>query len=1221
MLKFATLRDRLRARRMFRQLKPYFDRDYYLSSNPDVARAGVNPLQHYILTGWREGRDPTPDFSSSLYLQANPDVRDQQMNPFFHYIRFGRAEKRSLSLARINELDRAWIESAFDASYYRSWFLEGTAPDDPVGHYLTSGWRTGLNPNKWFSTQYYLIHNPDVREAGINPFIHYLRHGQHEQRKALPGTIGAEQLYREQAASVDPGPHFEDLDPEIGKGRAPLAKVLAYYLPQFHAFAENDRFWGKGFTEWRNVARGLPRLKGHVQPRIPRDLGNYSLENPDTLLRQIDMARVAGLFGFCFYYYWFDGRRVMARPTEQILNDPDIDFPFCLMWANENWTRTWDGMDNEVLLEQTYDPDHDESLIDDLARHFKDPRYVRIGDRPLFFIYRPDRIPDAAVTITKWRHLFEKRYGLVPIIMMAQGFGNTDPETFGLDGAIEFPPHKLCEGLMRDARPADLLDREYTGNVIQYDEMIARSVSEPSPNFPLIRTTTPYWDNEARRPGRSTVMQGSTPSKFTNWLRHTISFARKNPVYGEAIIAVNAWNEWAEGAYLEPDTHFGGAYLNALSRAVFGVPALTDSTNKRKVILVGHDAHPHGAQYLVSNLARVIKRQFGADIVILLCKGGPMVEHYREICETHVLSTVASEAQSLIGDLASRGFTQVIVNSTASGWVTPMLDAFDVTTLIHELGRLRNEYNLTDSAGLIAQHSNRVIFPAEVVRDSFLDVAAKTAGRVEVKPQGLYNTKLLNVKRSDGGIRAELGIPEHARLVINVGFADLRKGFDLFVSTAQLACEERDDIWFVWLGNAAPDVKLWLISDMQSTKQANHLRFVGHVDDVERWYAAADVLFLSAREDPFPSVVLEALAMGLPVVGYQGTGGCDALIEQHGTLVPRSDNSAAARAITQLIDQPVKAQAKAAQARRDEILRDYMFDDYAHGLLNASTETPMARVSVIVPNYNYAHCLEERLLSIFNQSHPVFEVIVLDDASTDDSVAVITRVAETSGRDITLIVNEENSGSPFKQWRRGLEIARGDYVWIAEADDVSAPEFLDRMVEAMQSGEANLSFADSWQIDEDGKRIGNSYKDYMNGVEPKMFDGSFTIGGDDFLTRALAIKNVILNVSSVVFRRRVLLDAMRAAGEIVNEMNVAGDWRIYAEICAAGGRVAYLAQALNGHRRHVSSVTHTLKIDRHLQEIKDMQGYVRTLVKVDDKTTKAQEEHLAAAQKYLEGMV
>ena len=300
----------------------------------------------------------------------------------------------------VGHRDAQVIREDFDVAFYLSCFPQDAAPADPIQHYLDIGWHEGRDPAPWFSTRFYLAAHADIRAAGMNPFVHYCQWGGKEGR-AIPVIVRAtDSPYEVHSVATSPGKLFEEFDPTIGLKRKPRAKVLAYFLPQFHPIPENDYFWGKGFTEWRNLPRGEPRFEGHIQPKIPRDLGCYDLVESDVYRRQIEMARQAGIHGFCFYHYWFDGKRVLEKPMEKILADPSLDFPFVIMWANENWTRTWEGDDREVLLKQSYHRDDEAPFIDDLARHFKDPRYIRIGDRPLFFIYRPGHIPDAPDTGT-----------------------------------------------------------------------------------------------------------------------------------------------------------------------------------------------------------------------------------------------------------------------------------------------------------------------------------------------------------------------------------------------------------------------------------------------------------------------------------------------------------------------------------------------------------------------------------------------------------------------------------------------------------------------------------------------------------------------------------------------------------------------------------------------------------------------------------------------------
>lgn len=1115
--------------------------------------------------------------------------------------------------ASVRHPDTHLIDELFDAEFYLSGFAADQRPSDPASHYLTEGWLQGRDPTPWFSSWHYLSMNPDIAAAKMNPFLHYCIAG-HLEGRLLPklGRQAEGDVFAAHSFAVSPGPHFEEFDPTIAIGRRKRAKVLAYYLPQFHMVEVNDESWGKGFTEWRNLPRALPRFTGHVQPRIPRDLGCYDLSEGDVMRRQIEMARAAGIHGFCFYHYWFDGQRVLEKPMERLLADPSLDFPFCLMWANENWTRTWDGSDKEIILAQNYREEDDDAFIDDLARHMKDPRYIRVGDRPLFFIYRPGQIPDASTTVQKWRDLMRSRHDLNPVIMMAQGFGDLDPRKYGLDGAIEFPPHKICQGLPPINAQVQMLDSKYVGGIFSYDAAVDRSVSETSADFPLIRTITPTWDNEARRPGRGMVLHGSTPAKFEAWADQMLEFARRNPVHGEQFLCVNAWNEWAEGAVLEPDVHYGAAYLNALSRALHHASAAQGRTDA-KIVIVGHDAHMNGAQVLALNIGRTLRNRFGVKVSFILGDTGFLLDRYHAVGDVHIVR--GGEARSIIDRLAKNGHTLAITNTTPAGRFVPALKAagFKVVSLVHELPNLLKSYGLDGPAGHISDEADHVIFPAERVRHGFESFAGEVRNSAEIFPQGLFNADVLEIARGDHGVRAELGLESNTRIVLGIGYADLRKGIDRFIATALSICSKHDDVAFVWIGSPASETTHWFQPEIEASGLGNRIQILTP-RKLARYYAAANAFYLASREDPFPSVVLEALASGLPIIGHEGTGGCDDLIRRHGVLVPQTDPMAVTDAILDVIS---GQDPNAVEARRQEIARNYDFPDYVFGLIRRLAPHT-ATVSAVVPNYRYEAYVGERLRSVFDQDYPLREVIVLDDASPDNSVAEIERTAEAAGRIIDLHVNETNSGSPFPQWRKGVELAQGEYVWIAEADDLADPSFVSRLVEQMQLAGSVIGFTDSRQIDEASATLGDSYKPYVNQIEPGAFDTSFDMDGREFLARYLSVKNVILNVSGVVFHRQTLLDAFEAVGDELRNYSVAGDWRLYAEICARNGsRVSYLAEALNTHRRHKVSVTHALKVEKHLAEIAGMHKIIGALVDLKVEVKMAQASHYVACQNYL----
>lgn len=725
-----------------------FDEDWYRICNPDIISAGLDPLEHFLTQGWREGRNPNLYFDTSAYLTANPDVAGTDLNPLLHYILGGEAEGRApgplfdpawyagryvvppgtLLLTHYLERRRGGSVSPiadFDPAYYLDRYPDiASAGVDPFEHYYRYGYREGRDPSATFNTNFYIKRYLHGR-LDQNPLLHWRKwRGEFDLHTQAPADETS--VFSQTRSFTRPGPDAELVQP-LPKGALRRAKLLAYYLPQFHAIPENDTWWGPGFTEWTAIARGMPRFAGHYQPRIPRELGPYSLTDTETMRRQIELAKGAGVYGFVPYFYWFNGRRLLERPLEAFLEDRSLDFPFALMWANENWTRRWDGSENEVLISQDYRAEDTEALIACFARHFADPRYIRIQGRPLLMIYRPALIPDGAITIALWRRLFRDQHNEDPILLMAQSFGATDPGEFGLDGAIEFPPHKLVNELPQRNPEITLLDPEASFQVYAYDDVVTASLAEPAPRFPLIKTALPGWDNDARREGAGMVLHGSTPAKYQAWLSALVDRSAAHDFFGERFVCVNAWNEWAEGAYLEPDLHYGAAYLNATGRAV---ARLASAETVDRLLLVGHDAFPAGAQMLLLNLGRQLARSHGVAVEFLLLGDGALLDRYAATAPTTVLRDKMAITRHL-AHAASRGVTRALVNSAASAHlIAPLQKAgIECVLLIHELPRLLQNRGLVAASRAGAAAASKVIFPAQSVRAAFSAIAPVAAGR------------------------------------------------------------------------------------------------------------------------------------------------------------------------------------------------------------------------------------------------------------------------------------------------------------------------------------------------------------------------------------------------------------------------------------------------------------------------------------------------------------
>lgn len=1071
---------------------------------------------------------------------------------------------------------------------------------DPFEHYLVQGASENRQPAAGFDPVWYraryLKHTPcDI------PLLHYRANshlpGVHPSRPREETDIPSEVRH-----NTRPGPLFEEVA-ALPAGASRRAMLLAYYLPQYHPVPENDLWWGAGFTEWTNLGRALPRFAGHYQPRIPRDLGHYRLEGSDVLRRQAKMARAAGLHGFVFYFYWFDGKRLLDGPLEALLADPSIELPFCLMWANENWTRRWDGSEHEVLLAQTYHPADEPALVATFVRHFADPRYIRLEGRPVLMVYRAGLIPAGAVA--RWRRLFAAA-GENPVFVMAQSFDDRDPRPLGFDAAIEFPPHKLTARLQPLNPGLQVLDPAATAQVFAYDDLANATDLSPHP-YSLIRTAVPGWDNDPRRQGAGMVVHGATPAGYQAWLERLIEAARRQPVAGEAIVCINAWNEWGECAYLEPDVHFGAAFLNATGRAVSG----RSGAAGQRLLLVGHDAFQAGAQLLLLNLGRALRAERGVDVAFLLLGDGNLLPAYRDIATTTVVPDLR-ELPRIAKGLVTRGFGAAVVNTSAAAAACRILAeaGLDCTLLIHEMPRLLRERNLAGPVCAAVEHARTVVFGAAHVRDRFAELSPLPPERTVVLPQGVYRP----VQATDREARRErLRVPARGALLIGLGYADLRKGFDVFLQVWRLVHARDPDVHMLWVGDIDPTVHAYLGAEMAVAEATGTFHHKPFAADGADWLAAADVHLLTSREDPLPSVVLEAMSAGVPTIAFEESGGAPDLLREcdAGVAVPLGDAAAMVRQLRPLLARfRPAARARLAQQARE----GFDFGRYAGALLRLACPA-LLEVSVVVPTYQYAHYLPGRLRSIFDQTHPVAEIIVLDDASTDDSEAVVRQAARDGGRRVQWMGSRVNGGSVFRQWRRAALLARSDWLWIAEADDLAEPGFLAALAAAVQAApETVLAFSDSAAIDADGRTIWPDYQGYYRQSGAPLLAEDFSGAAPDLLRGCLAERNLIVNASAVLWRRSALIAALDRCEAELDSFTMAGDWRLYAELLSAGGGGAYVAKALNRHRRHDRSVTHCLPPDRHLAEVERMHRHMRGLLGTQPGLVQGQRRALEAAR-------
>ncbi|MEI9927224.1 MAG: glycoside hydrolase family 99-like domain-containing protein [Sphingomonas sp.] len=1171
---------------------PIFDDVFYARNNPDVAAEYSDLLQHYIATGERENRAPSVFFDPTWYrLQVARVPADHCL--LAHYLTIGDA-------------DGIQPMVGFDPGYVREKL--GT-PRTPalVGFLNARAEGSRVNPNRFFDYDWYLAANPDVAAVGIDAYYHFVQAGANEgrlpsedfswydlrERYHLAGTNSEvfralmlrwrhlnleamadetpaiQSIQDDLRANHRPSEYYEPHAASAPEGSRRKCDVYAYYLTQFHRVAENDAWWGEGFTEWHNVVRGAPRFAGHYQPRIPSALGFYDLDDPRVFPRQVALARQAGLAGFAFYYYHFGDRRLLEKPLERFLADPSLDLGFFLIWANETWSRRWDGSESEVLIEQSYPPDFPETIAADLARHFADPRYRRIGGRALVAIYRAGAIPEGAAWLDRLRAAF-RALGEDPLIYMAQTFEDEDPGAYGLDGALEFPPHKHSRTL-----PLAMPARGYGTNpmlkVWDYDQFVDAAIAEPWPAYPMIRACFPSWDNDSRRQGASSVIHGSTPEKFRRWLAALVVAAEQRGAH-EPIVCINAWNEWGEGAYLEPDRRFGHAYLNTVQSVLH-----PEDASHRRLLLVGHDAFAAGAQRLLLNLGRLLKQEFGVDVAFLLLRADRgydgLLDAYRGVAETHVAD---GNIDTLIARLRARGFVHAIVNSSASAPALEPLAASGIALiqLVHELPGVFDALGAGPAIAMAAGHVRRFVASTRTVA-AMIERVGVSPARIAVLPQGQYR----RVSRADPrAAREQLQIGPDRCLVVGLGYGDVRKGVDLFAAVAEAALDADPTMDFIWQGDWDPGARASLADRVERLVASGRFRHLPDGPDIETLLGAADVYFLPSREDPLPSVAIEAWSCGLPVAAIRGTGGIADLIAEHrdlGALASGTD--------TPELLATVRAAAALGrgEARATWATAQFDWPSYARALLRELYQPPVVDVAII--GHNHGRFAEPRISSIVRQTLPARAIRYLDMESSDGSPALVGAVAQRLG--VGLVEAAGNDGRLFQTWYEVAAASDAPYIQIAEGDDWIAPTMIEQCVARLEAtrGAAYAFTAVEW-IDADDRVIAD-HRNYPPSVIGWDYAGGGEISAEALLGSDFVVKNPVLTVSSVVWRREILLDLLDRHRLALTYLSFAFDWLLYLRAARAGYSAVFVADLLCRHRQHHDSFASRDDLGRHAREI------------------------------------
>jgi len=1137
-----------------------FERDWYLREYPDVAREGIDPLDHYIQFGIQEGR-----WKSKRHKESNKFLQ----------------KKMPWSFDRIS----------FDSSWYLKQYPDVAAAGlDAYWHYKNQGIKEGRFKNRKEEKKAQLF------SGSIKQKIDIIRDSKFGDSSRLEVFIPSDSLHGSGTVQTD-------------------IRAIALYLPQFHAIPENDDWWGKGFTEWTNVRRGKPHYEGHYQPHVPQqDLGYYDLNDPSVMEKQAAMAKVAGIEGFCFYYYWFNGKRLLNMPTDRMLATGKPDFPFCFCWANENWTRTWDGGDNEILMAQKHSAENDEGFICDLLQAFRDRRYIRVAGKPLLVVYRPGLLPNVRRTTDRWREICRKEgIGEIHLAFML-GFEDLDPTSIGFDSAIQMPPLRAP---LPDLKKELKIEKPeiFKGEVRDYLglQRCFNPIQISKSTWPAV---CPSWDNTARKMERAHSWIRSSPRNYLTWLQEVVEFLRKNRPAGERIVFINAWNEWGEGCHLEPDEKYGYAWLNATRFALTDIKP-SDVAGRLRVLVVGHDAWRNGAQILLLTMLREWKKRDDVDFRVILLGDGPLRSDFQKICPTMLLTDYPTEGdrKEALQEFDEFRPDVILANTAVSGPILPTLKSLGVpiVSYIHELQKSIERWAPGPIMAATVSNSDHFIAVSKPVEENLIRNHGAPSAIISCQNPYIKTSYPLHLDRLRN-FRSELGVQRGEKIVFGCGTPDWRKGADIFGQVAENVIQRFRKVHFIWIGADR------LEAGLKALPHNPRIRFIGEREFPRDYLPLGDVFFLPSREDPFPLVALEAADAGLPIVCFADAGGMPEFVGNTcGRTVPLENAIEAGNSILEILRSDVlreslgKAAQKSVRTKHDAVRGSGQILSILKQVVCEKAKNPAKRlgrkpnplVSVIVPNYNHARLLPERISSITKQTYGNIEIIILDDKSTDESIEIIQEFIAEDTR-ARCLKNEVNSGSSFKQWRKGLREAKGKYVWIAESDDSAHPELVQTLVARLEANDkAVLATCCPRMTSLDGDDLGIP-RDWFADIGGKRWESDFSSTGKQMIAEVLSKKNAILNASGVVFRNRLGLDELADT-----EMRLCGDWLFWVRLLARG-EFEYVARPLNYWRLGSSNAR-----TKPAGEIEWREGskVLREIAKILGLTEKEESEVLALFKK------
>lgn len=882
-------------------------------------------------------------------------------------------------------------------------------------------------------------------------------------------------------------------------------KTIAFYLPQFHPIPENDAWWGKGFTEWSNVVRAKPLFRSHYQPKLPADLGFYDLRAQTVQEAQADLANQFGIHGFCYYYYWFNGQKLLNQPIENMLNSGKPDFPFCVCWANENWSRNWDGQNKHVLMEQHYSAESNLALIHEFIKMMKDPRYIRHNGKPVLLVYRIKIIPNWLETARIWReecrkaglgeiHLCSIRFGLEPLEGM--------PEQHGLDSYVLFPP--------QDTRFVDVkskvndLNSNFGGTMYSYDEVVEGDLARFKPGYewPVHRGAMLGWDNTARRLTSARVFVGCTPMRYRSWVKQILEQEDKHNANNESLLFINAWNEWAEGTTLEPDQQYGRGYLEATKSVIqkYNVSFKNAAESSATIIPSQEAKSKYIKRYTPLPKVHRLEGKLAFENskpTVLLCAhisghqlfGGErsfidMIKTLKRLSFNVVVTTPSNNNKAYLATLSeyahaiySFPYPQWMANREADKRLViqfaNLIAKYDVSIVYSntivllepaEAARRMGRISLTHIRELITFDDSlreRIGLPVQdIVKTVFdrYDFSIANSAATEM----VFARKGRTFYAPNAVDHIEVESPNDLGEVIKFGIVSSnipKKGINDFIEVVKKCQDFSTLVEFVVIGPDNQYTEVWKDQLAKGLLPSN-LKFAGYRDTPKEAMSEINVLLnLSQFAESFGRTVAEAMSARRPVIAYEWGALPELVIPgKNGYLAPFGDTSAVADFVRKLAHDP-KLITKLGNAGFKHVTTNFSLEALhtkLHGAFNAIKKTSqwknlasqgltkpqLHNVTVVIPVFNAPMEVKNCLDSALLHTPEDVEILVIDDGSSDPEISML--LTSFAGSRLKVLRNKTNIGYT-RTVNLGIEIAGTNDVILLNSDTIVTPNWIEAM--------------------------------------------------------------------------------------------------------------------------------------------------------------------------------